>query len=367
MPLTVVSTKASAAPATNIVATYALPAGYAAPAGAPATLPTANNEQFGYALFYDASILGRPGAQFSQLFGFNVPSNVKDFVALLPDHERNNLADAFAHPSGSGSCKGDDRALVDVLEQSQSLERVLKFLNKAATGSTATTYAPPAISTLINKPGLHLLLANPVVNAVVMAQRKAQTAAAMARPVVPVPSSPFGLPVPGGLTIRLSGGALEELDPAYPIDMRGAGPSLAAMKGGYAPLLIGTAGSPTSWRPISDNSFISTSLKAALESLKSTLADKKASLATATDTQIGKLVTDLENAEKAVIKHRDALTDMNNAIASGSANVNNKTGITMAQVQTTADAYNQAMKMRQKLENKLFRVVVALGGKVVYP
>lgn len=387
------STKSSTGSATNIVATYTYPAG-GAPApgtgGVPASAPAApaagapNNEQFGWVLYFAPYLLekapaaalapGVPGpavpavgitgakSVLQQLMGFNNPTSVREFVAFLADNERNELAKAFQHPSGSGSCNGDDGALVQVLEGSAALE---KYLDGKKPRGSKTTYVPPAISTLINKPGLHLLLANPVVNAVVMAQRKAQTAAAMARPIVPAPS-PFGLPIPGGLTIRLSGGALEELDPAYPIEMRGAGQSFAAMKGGTFPFVIGTTASPTSWRPISDNSFISASLTAALDSLKSTLQTKGASLAKGTDAAIDKLITDLKDAEEKVIKHRDALTDFNNAIASGSAKVNGQS-INLGQVQTTADAYNQAMKMRQKLENKLFRVVVALGGKVVYP
>jgi hypothetical protein len=49
------------------------------------------------------------------------------------------------------------------------------------------------------------------------------------------------------------------------------------------------------------------------------------------------------------------------------ADVKNKTNITMPTVIKTAEAYNQSMKNRQKLENKLFRVVIALGGKVIHP
>jgi hypothetical protein len=142
------------------------------------------------------------------------------------------------------------------------------------------------------------------------------------------------------------------LDPVMPIEMRGAGYAVAHMRGGHFPLMLGTVGSPTQWRPISDDSFISLSLRQALDSLNNTLKTKHASLDPATKTNVDTLITQLEAAEKAVKDERDNLNSFNNAIATGSANVQGKKNI------------DNAMKNRQKLENKLFRVVIALGGKV---
>ena len=81
------------------------------------------------------------------------------------------------------------------------------------------------------------------------------------------------------------------------------------------------------------------------------------------------LVTQLENAEKLVKEERDRLNTFNSAIATGSANIpqgskKHNTKIDTDTLSRTVDSYNAAMKNRQKLENKLFRVVIALGGKV---
>jgi hypothetical protein len=168
----------------------------------------------------------------------------------------------------------------------------------------------------------------------------------------------------------MKGGA--DLDISYPIEMRGAGPMIAAMRGGMYPFMLGTASSPTSWTPVSDRSFISASLRMALASLMSSLKSKNYVLSDDTKTEVDSLITKLEAAEKSVVSYRDNLTSINNAIASGHDSVNKikdgaKDGsqIALADVTKIADEYNNAMKMRQKLENKLFRVVVALGGKVV--
>jgi hypothetical protein len=156
------------------------------------------------------------------------------------------------------------------------------------------------------------------------------------------------------------------LDPSYPIEMRGAGYSVAHMRGGNPSMFpfLGTVGAPTAWRHISDDSFISQSLRQALESLNETLRSKNASLDIQTKNNVDTLITQLEAAEKAVKDERDALNTFNNAIATGSAEVQGKKNILPADLTRTVDAYNAAMKNRQKLENKLFRVVIALGGKV---
>jgi hypothetical protein len=156
-----------------------------------------------------------------------------------------------------------------------------------------------------------------------------------------------------------------ELKIEMPIEMKGFGYEVAHMRGGFGlPIMLGTVGSPTQWRPISDDSFISLSLRQALDSLNNTLKTKNASLDGPTKSNVDTLITQLEAAEKAVKDERDNLNSFNNAIATGSANVQNKKNIDTATLTRTVDAYNNAMKNRQKLENKLFRVVIALGGKV---
>jgi hypothetical protein len=321
-----------------------------------------NPEKFAWALYNEpVQILGTPSASvtvYSSMVGrLDKPKNVLELVSRMPDADRKDLIGAI-----SGANEGN---IVSLLEGSTPLVAHLKSL---LSPSRAAAFAPPSIGSVINPTnGLHLLLANPMVSAVVMAQRRLQTAAAAAR-VIPAPAGfPFGGMNPGGLNITVSQRGGAELDPAYPIEMRGGGQMIAAMKGGFGPFFLGTASSPTSWRPVDDNSFISIALEQALASLKATLAGTGTKLDSATDSTVARLIKDLKDAEEAVKKNRDALNDMNKAIASGEANFKGVSTVNMGVVQKTADAYNQSMKMRQKLENKLFRVVIALGGKVIHP
>jgi hypothetical protein len=203
-----------------------------------------------------------------------------------------------------------------------------------------------------------------------MAERKKKNDAAMARPVA-MGFGPFG-GVPPPISMSFVGGAnsaFASIDSSNyaPIEMRGAGPMLAAMRGGHGHgMVIGTTSSPTQWRPIDDNSFISASLEAAIAQLRANLQAQGATLAEEVATEVDTNITALKNAEKAVRANRDRLTTMNNAIATGYKPASGAT-INIAEITAATDSYNAAMKNRQKLENKLFRVVIALGGKQVYP
>ena len=357
---------------TNVVNTYD-PADYVAGApNGPSDLSSADTsvlpntatrpEKFAYMLFFKPKniVFPRGIAQkspYGEMTGLTFrPTTVLELVSRMPDNERKALIAAV-----------DGATESNIVEKLQGSSDLVSHLKSLAPVASASAFNPPSIGSVINTPGLHLLLANPMVSTVVMAQRKLQTQAAAAR-VIPVPSGfPFGALGPGGLNITVSQRGGAELDPIHPIEMRGAGHMIAAMKGGFGPFFLGTASSPTSWRPVDDNSFISASLEQALASLKSTLQGTGTSLESKTDTDIQTLITNLKEAEKQVRKNRDALNDMNKAIASGTADHKGKGEITMDIVQKTADSYNQSMKMRQKLENKLFRVVIALGGKVIHP
>jgi len=308
--------------------------------------------------------------EFQELFGITTrPGTVKDFIIALSDVNREAIAeqiqdpdDAATHLGGKGAAK-----LIKVLSGLPGLVALLKALNPTAT--IVAPYNPPSVNTTA---GLNLLLANPLVATVVMQQRKKQTQAALARPVLASGAGPFG-PFgagPGGLSIRMFGGASEALasiDPLNydPIEMRGAGPMLASMRGGN--YVIGTTSSPTQWRPIDDNSFISASLSAAIKQLQASAAQQGSKLEAAVEQNVNALILALQNAEKAVKDERNKINDMNNAIASGSAKHMPGVDTTAGDIQRAADAYNNAMKNRQKIENKLFRVVIALGGKQLYP
>jgi hypothetical protein len=340
-------------PATNVVALYA---------GGPDAFATA--------------LLNTPNAlrgELPKIFGLNTPTTVKEFVILLPENEKKNLMNAIYWPTGqipgpNMTVCTTDNDLLEALETSSALKAFLKNLAPKSRNS----WSAPGIK--VNPfNGLNLLLSNPNVARVVMDQRKKQTALAAAR-VIPS-GGLFGLPLPFmhnpsvSVLFRGGGGSDEfdtaSLNPEMPIEMRGFGYEVAHMRGGFGfPLMLGTVGSPTQWRPVSDDSFISLSLRQALDSLNDTLKTKNASLDGPTKNNVDTLITQLEAAEKAVKDARDDLNTFNNAIATGSANVQGKKNIDSATLSRTVDAYNNAMKNRQKLENKLFRVVIALGGKV---
>jgi len=340
-------------PATNVVATYA---------GGP--------DAFATALLNTPNVLS---TELKNMFGLNTPTSVKEFVILLPENEKKNLMNAIYWPLGqmpgpNQTVCTTDNDLLEALETSSVLKTFLK--NNAPT--VRRPWAAPGIR--VNPfAGLNLLLSNPNVAQVVMDQRKRQSALAQAR-VIPS-GGLFGLPLPfmhsPSVSVLFKGGASGYdafdpgvLDPVMPIEMRGAGYAVAHMRGGQFPLMLGTVGSPTQWRPVSDDSFISQSLRQALDSLNDTLKTKNASLDGQTKNNVDTLVLQLEQAEKAVRDARDDLNTFNNAIATGSANVQGKKNINTETLGRTVDAYNNAMKNRQKLENKLFRVVIALGGKV---
>jgi len=311
---------------------------------------------------------GSLSTEFKNIFGLNMPSSIKEFVLLLPENEKKDLMNAiYWPPDQTVTVCTTDNDLLEALERAPALVAHLK-----ATAPKPNAFRTPGIK--VNPfTGLNLLLANPNVARVVMDQRKKQTALALAR-VIPS-GGLFGLPLPfmhqPSVSVLFKGGAngtdgfdTGSLNPEMPIEMRGTGYAVAHMRGGQFPFMIGTVSSPTAFRPVSDDSFISLSLRQALDSLNDTLATKKASLDPATKTNVDTLINQLEAAEKAVKDERDRLNTFNNAIATGSAIVQGKKNINTADLTRTVEAYNNAMKNRQKLENKLFRVVIALGGKV---
>ena len=297
---------------------------------------------------------------FEQLFSkMYKPTTVKDFVERLSEANRLAIAAGIAEPSGAPLA---DKSVSSVIAELSKMEHLEKFLNGFRPASVA--YTVPQLE--INKSNLSLLLANPTIARVVMTERKKKNDAAMARPVA-MGFGPFG-GVPPAISMSFRGGAnaaLASVDPFNydPIEMRGAGPMLAAMRGG---MVIGTTSSPTQWRPIDDNSFISASLRAAIAQLKANIAQQNngATLDDAVNNEVEDNIKKLEDAEKAVRANRDKLTTMNNAIATG---YKADGTVTVADITAATESYNAAMKNRQKLENKLFRVVIALGGKQVYP
>ena len=310
------------------------------------------------------------GQVFDQLFSkMYKPTSVKDFVERLSEVNRLALAEGIAEPGAAASAPGvypslKDKSVSSVITELEKIGAFKEFLRGFRPASAAPYI--PALSINDNK-NLSLLLANPAIASIVMEERRKKTLAAFARPVAAMGWGPFGGVAPP-ISMTFRGGAnaaLASVDPFNydPIEMRGAGPMLAAMRGGV--YVVGTTSSPTQWRPIDDNSFISASLEAAIGQLKANIAQHQgANLDTAVENTVARLIKELKDAEKAVRVERDKITTMNNAIATGYK----PTGtVNTDDITAATESYNAAMKNRQKLENKLFRVVIALGGKQVYP
>jgi len=174
---------------------------------------------------------------------------------------------------------------------------------------------------------------------------------------VGVPGS-ISIAIPGmlpGFPPGMLGGAMVAPPTDFPIEMRGGGYNIGMMKGGYSGL-IGP------FRPITDESFISSSLDAAIQSLKDRITSGKGSLSADTTQKIDGLVQELKKTETQVKNNRDNLIAMNNAISSGRFVVDPSKPYSAKDIATVAKTYNEVNKMRQSLENKLTRVMITLNG-----
>jgi hypothetical protein len=303
------------------------------------------------------------------LFNLFRPTTLSQFVEKLDEPTVRFIVSKFPKQS----CNIPD----DCDNQRELRSALLTLLNKHATGlksylsslvnkASNTEWTPTSIDELRNPvTGLNLLLANPVVAAVVMQKRKRDFEMARAR-VLPAASGFSGFPGMGGLNpsvmVQIQRGGGYEGGENLPVEMRGGGRLLAAMKGGN--FFLGTMGSPTSWRPITDSSFISVSLEAAYQNLKANLkASKGADLAPDTQDKVRKLIKDLKDAEEAVKGKRDELNKFNTILSTQNLK-DIKTSVTEAEITDMVKLYNDSMSRRQSLENKMWRVIVALGNQM---
>jgi hypothetical protein len=301
------------------------------------------------------------------LFNLFRPTTLSQFVEKLDEPTVRFIVKKFPQQS----CNIPE----DCENQGELRSALLTLLNKYADGlksylsrfvDKAGEWTPTSIHDLINPvTGLNLLLANPVVAAVVMQKRKRDFEMARAR-VLPAASGFSGFP--GGLNpsvlvqLHQQRGGYEGGE-NLPVEMRGGGRLLAAMKGGN--FFLGTMGSPTSWRPITDSSFISVSLEAAYQNLKANLkASKGADLAQDTQDNVKKLITALKAAEDAVKEKRDELNKFNTILSTQNLKDIKNTSVTEKEITDMVKLYNDSMSRRQSLENKMFRVIVALGNQM---
>jgi hypothetical protein len=212
--------------------------------------------------------------------------------------------------------------------------------------------------------GLNLLLVNPQVATAINAERVRRSKLIMARPIRNPGMGPFGALLPGsGLTVSIrqrGGAAMEPPSFNYPIEMRG---------GGYDIAMAGGAGALGWWSPPNDDFFISAQIKSALETLRATLKAKgNKDLAQDVDAKVTGLVQALETAEENIRIERNNLKRATDAITSGNADPTDedskgvKTGVLHATLTSIAGKYNTAVSNARSIENKLFRVIVALNG-----
>jgi hypothetical protein len=232
--------------------------------------------------------------------------------------------------------------------------KTLFTVNLRAEEEQPLPWSQPDIS--VNKENLHIALLYPGIASYLkkVRARVFSSAAAVRSPIYG--GLPLGLPSFGaGITLQLRGGG--ELNANYPIEMRGVGSLMASsMRGGSAyPLAIGTVNSPTIWRPITDESFISDSLKLAVQKLKSKLKEKDMTLADDVNKKINERLVNLELAENEAKDYRDQLTKVAKQIKMS----DHKSGSELddGKVNRLVEEYNDAMKKVSKNESVLLRVL----------
>lgn len=289
------------------------------------------------------------------------PQSLTQFLSHfnLDEPAREALAAAFGSP----------------IDKDNVVPKLLKSVhaNKhfPAPGSAkALPYRNPSVNPI---DGLSLMLANPDYARAILSERKKKNLMMVARPNVrgALLGGPFGVMGPG-VTLRISGGnqhgepgpfrggAMTPPDFNHPIEMRGAGYDLG-MSGGMA--LLGP------WKQPSDDFFIAEQLETAISKLKASLNANSKTLDATSEASINSLITELKRQEELVKAKRDELNAATIAINSGSMmpKSNDKGVVSESNITDLAAQYNDAMANRQKLENKLFRVVIALNNNQIYP
>jgi hypothetical protein len=186
----------------------------------------------------------------------------------------------------------------------------------------------------------------------------------------------------GGITFQIqTGGAenIQNLNSAYPIEMRGFGHLIASsMKGGsFSGLSVGTVNSPTIWRPLTDDSYIGDSLITAVDKVKAKLQSLGIALDDSVNQKIAGRLSDLRNAEQAAKNYRDKLNivaRMNGPAGNGDGQVDwNNAGrnrgarvgeINDNDIDKLVTDYNRSMQQVVKNEGVVLKVLDQLGRVV---
>jgi len=194
------------------------------------------------------------------------------------------------------------------VERNTNFESLRKKLieNTLKNDSTSLPWNPP--DEKVNSDNLHIALLYPGVASYLKKIRatKWMGARAVRTPLTIMTGSPY---MPNlGASIGMFGGG--DLNTNYPIEMRGQGPMIASsFRGGnVSPVVLGTVNSPTIWRPITDDSFISESLRVAVSKITAKLNGNGMKLAPEVIEKVATKLAALESAEIAAKNYRDQLT-----------------------------------------------------------
>jgi hypothetical protein len=290
----------------------------------------------------------------NMLFVGELIYTVKKLLNHLPLVEQLALQKAVISPETGKECENFSE-LLNVFETSTALKDYLKTLSPP---KVDTDYIPDQIKVNpVN--GLSLIAANPLSASVIMEYRKAQNKLAEARLVRLVPAA-FPVSLPYGI---LAGGG--NLDPLMPVEMRGAGPMIAAMRAGsYGSFALGTVGYPTQWRPVSDSTFIANQLETSLAQVTSALDAKGIKIDPDVKKKVEEVNKDLKEAEEDVKKNRDILTKYNNMLSSGEVLPKTSAESSISEMEKIVEKYNTNMKLKNKSEVKILRVLAVLASKL---
>jgi len=280
------------------------------------------------------------------------PKNVNDYFNYLnlDDRQKKLLADAAKTYFNITDATKDN-----IIDKIKATTNAQKFFFGSKSSLNRNTREPD-----VNPDSdLSLLLLGPVsVQKAILRDRQIKTKAQRARPNIrAVMGLPFGNPTGINIqVIRRTGGAM--IHPSsfeYPIEMRGGGYDIA-MHGGLGLVPYAQVGLVA---PISDQ------LESAYGRLASILNKKGKTINSDVDIEVKSLIKKLKDAEDDVKRYGKELDDSSNFIKSGDVDDSSLNNVTRAQVTSMADAYNTALDNRQKTENKLFRVIMALNSATV--
>jgi len=286
---------------------------------------------------------------------------VNDFIKQWPGLTLREFKLAFNDDSGVGAPSDG--------HPSWSVLKLLFATNARENAVTKTTWTQPALS--VNANDLHIALLYPGVASYLkkVRARMLNNAFATVSPYSPFyPGLPYSAFPRSKLEIHLKGG--EQLNANYPIEMRGFGPLLASsMRGGNTGLLtVGNVNSPTIWRPISDDSFISESLFLAVQKLVQKLKANGMNLEAAVENKIDQRMADLQAAETRAKNLRDKLDFAAKQFVGVGTSNSFKDGILQsgklvgnAELEGLRDAYNDAIKAVQKNEGVILKVIDRMG------